>query len=321
MDNVISFDRPVSTYPNVTNHQADWGYDAADFDTTTAPLFYFDENGLQHSANKNAIYRSDTGELLGTHGLKYMNANNFHKKAIDTSDKIVLKSDLNLNNIERTISCSHNGSNTFVRYVLPEHKYTTPDGDTASLQFLLTTSYNSTFPFLLSAGAKQSACNNSQIFTTGTVSMFKAKHTLGLDLDKASKVMITALDLFEKERERWSEMYNTDVTPLDAFLVFVEAAGLTNTVKNIQTENPHYDWRSIHNTLPRSNSNLTYMMQKCKEYGRKMGQNQWAVYNTLTDWCTHAPATTERTQGDIASIAVKRETIVRDTVNNVLLAA
>ena len=63
------------------------------------------------------------------------------------------------------------------------------------------------------------------------------------------------------------------------------------------------------------------MNQKSKEYGRKMWQNQWAVYNTRTDWCTHAPATTERTQGNIASIAVKRETIVRDTVNNVLLAA
>ena len=45
-----------------------------------------------------------------------------------------------------------------------------------------------------------------------------------------------------------------------------------------------------------------------------MGTNQWAVYNTLTDWSTHAPAARESSQVNIASISYKRGETVRDTI-------
>ena len=52
-----------------------------------------------------------------------------------------------------------------------------------------------------------------------------------------------------------------------------------------------------------------------------MGMNQWAVYNTLTDWSSHAGATTAKSERNIAATRVKRSQTVRRVVNEVLLAA
>jgi len=47
-----------------------------------------------------------------------------------------------------------------------------------------------------------------------------------------------------------------------------------------------------------------------------MGYNQWAVYNTLTDWSTHAPAATKKSEINIASVSSKRQDVVRRVVNS-----
>ena len=65
---------------------------------------------------------------------------------------------------------------TFVKYRLPEHNHLTPDGDNATLTLLGVTSLNSTFAFIMSAGAHQSACFNGQVFITGEAGLFKARH-------------------------------------------------------------------------------------------------------------------------------------------------
>jgi hypothetical protein len=80
-------------------------------------------------------------------------------------------------------------------------------------------------------------------------------------------------------------------------------------------------WRTVVSNLPRQNQNLNYMIEKSRDYGRRMGKNQWAVYNTLTDWSSHADATTERSKKNISAIRVQRAAKVREAVNNVLLAA
>jgi hypothetical protein len=63
--------------------------------------------------------------------------------------------------------------------------------------------------------------------------------------------------------------------------------------------------------MPRQNSSLTYLVKAWNEYSDKMGYNQWAVYNTLTDWSTHAPASSKRSVPNIASVRQKRSDVVR----------
>ena len=49
-------------------------------------------------------------------------------------------------------------------------------------------------------------------------------------------------------------------------------------------------------------------------YHGRLGKNLWAVYNAMTDWATHAPAS-QRSQINIASIEQDRAAKVRETVN------
>ena len=167
----------------------------------------------------------------------------------------------------------------------------------------------------MSAGAHQSACFNGQVFVSGAAALFKARHTKNLDIKAASRSITKALDVFQNEQELWAEMYRTKVTAAQVMFTFAEAAGCLDLVRTIVAEcGP--SWSAVFDQMPRQNSNLTYLVKAWNEYSDKMGYNQWAVYNTLTDWSTHAPAATKKTQANIASVNHKREEIVRNVCNS-----
>ena len=294
------------------------GFGAADFDTVSIPTM-IDFNGRSIATGKHAIVRTDTSEVLGHHGSRHQKV--CQKEAITTTEKMFFESDLKTNTMTREISCSHNGSNTFARYTFPDHQFKSPDGDTSTLTALLTTSFNSTFPFMIAFGENLRACNNNNIWLTGVITMFKARHTKGLNISNGAKAVGNVYSEAQKNHELFWDMYYTPVNSDVAFDTYAAASGVTNQVNEVKREIGSTDWRSIINKLPRQNQNLNYMVQKSKDYENRMGKNKWAVYNTLTDWSTHANPTTERSKQNIAAIKVQRAAKVRDAVNSVLLAA
>ena len=294
------------------------GFGEADFDTVSIPTM-INFNGRSIATGKHAIVRTDTGEILGHHGSRYQKI--CQKHAMNTAEKMFCKSDLRTFGMTRSISCSHNGANTFAKYTFPEHKYTSPDGDISTLQAIVTTSFNSTFPFMIAFGDNLNACNNGNVWLTGAVAMFKGRHTTGLDITSGAKAVGNALQVAQENHELFQQMYETPVTEDIVFKTFAEAAGVTNQVNEVKKDMGNVHWSRIVSNLPRQNSNLIYMLRKSKDYGDRMGKNQWAVYNTLTDWSSHANATTTKSEKNIAAIRVKRGQIVRRVVNEVLLAA
>ena len=294
------------------------GYGAADFDTVSIPTMV-DWAGRRISTGKQAILRTDTGDILGHHGSRYGKV--CQKHALDTAEEMFYESDIDSTGITRTISCSHSGSNTFAKYTCPAHTFVSPDGDSSMLEALVTTSFNSTFPFLIAFGERLYACNNSNIYLTGAVAMFKAKHTKGLNIRRGAEAVGNALKQAQDNHELFQTMYNTPVTEDVGFNTYVAAAGATKQVEEVKKEMGIVHWRNVVSNLPRQNQNLNYMIEKSRDYGRRMGRNQWAVYNTLTDWSSHADATTERSRKNISAIRVQRAAKVREAVNNVLLAA
>jgi len=97
--------------------------------------------------------------------------------------------------------------------------------------------------------------------------------------------------------------------------ILAEAAGCLDLVRATVNESGA-SWSAVFDNLPRINSTLTYLAKAWDEYSGKIGYNQWAVYNTLTDWSTHAPASTKKTQANIASVNHKRQEIVRNVCNS-----
>ena len=289
-----------------------------DWPIESRQLGFIDDHGGMHFSDKVAVIRGDTIDtpnpvILGVHGSNYKAV--APRELVQTQREIIMRSDLNTDGIEEKIQTSHQGAATFVNYTLPEHNYVTPDGDSACLTLLGVTSLNSSFAFLMSAGARQWACMNGQVFVQGAAALFKARHTKNLNIQAASRAITKSLEVFTQEQDLWAEMYRTQVTRKQVMFILAEAAGCLDLVRATVNESGA-SWSAVFDNLPRINSTLTYLAKAWDEYSGKIGYNQWAVYNTLTDWSTHAPASTKKTQANIASVNHKRQEIVRNVCNS-----
>ena len=307
----------VTTMFNNTSHinalRAN-GYGDAGFGIHTTPLYYNAEstegittNGWRSS--KYATYRTDTGEELGIHGESYRAVR--PARMIDTCRNILERSDFNLKGITERIDTSHNGSRTFVKYTLPEMNFKTPDGDNASLSLLAITSFDSTWPFMISAAATQYACTNLQVFTTGEVAVYKSRHTVGLDLNVGSRIVGNALDIFQNERELWANWYNKKCSDTEAFIHFTKALK-SETAYDIFTNTDSTVSQTLED-MPRTNNSLNYLWDAWIRYSFRLGKNYWSLYNAFTDWSSHAPVST-RSEINKASVQTRRQKVIRDHV-------
>ena len=285
------------------------GYGEAGFEIGEAILQYHTQAASVQNTTKKVIYREDTGAQLGVHGLDYKAV--APHEMIDVTRAIIERSDLDTTGIQETIRTSHNGSRTFVQYKLPAHTFTTPDGDTASLGLLAVSSFDGTWPFMISAAAIQQACTNLQVFVSGEVAVFKAKHTRHLNIELGGRVITKALDLFENERELWSQWSSQRVTDFMAFQETVKALKIDSAQKIINSSVnaiPEY----VMGEMPRTNPSLEYIYAAWHKYKRRLGANRWAFYNAMTDWSTHATAQRKDAIVNIAATQNTRQTVVQN---------
>lgn len=270
------------------------GYGPADFETKTSPLFF--ESGdwpiVRKTSNKIAIYRTDTEDLLGVVGQKYKLVT--HRAMIDNQRAIIERSSLDCSGIEEQIIVANNGAKCYVRHILPGHAVTTPGGDTAELSFLGTNSYDGTFSFLLSGGARQNACMNGQVWTSGAATIYKAKHSNKLNIEHAARIVSESLKVFSEQNEMWHQLSNTTCSTVSAMCWVANLFGLKIT--NEELCNRPEDIK---------NKDFQYIRNAWFNYALKLGSNKWALYNALTDWSTHAPAGRKSTE--ISNLQRKRE--------------
>tara|TARA_R110000744_G_scaffold130188_1_gene237822 strand:+ start:1285 stop:2247 length:963 start_codon:yes stop_codon:yes gene_type:complete len=309
-------------FANNTALQAirDGGYGSADFDIGVVPLNYLvrGDDGLmeRHNSSKSVIYRTDTGGELGIHGHGYKAV--APKHMIDVTRNIIERSGLAINNMREQIRTSHDGARTFVQYTLPEHTYRTSDGDSASLSLLSISSFDGTWPFMISAAAIQSACTNLQVFVGGEVAVYRAKHTRSLDIEAGGRIITRSLETFHNERDLWQQWDNTECSSKEAFKFFARALKCSSALSLIESGITQGDM--VISDMPRKNTSLEYVWNKYVQvYRKRLGSNYWAVYNALTDWSTHFGAVRSSGAENIASIQNDRQQVVRDAVKNNLL--
>ncbi len=293
------------------------GYGSADFNIETKPLDYTcwlnDGRGTDtKKCSKSITYRTDTGAELGIHGHGYQPVP--PKQMIDVTRNIIERSDLNTTGIQETIRTSHDGARTFVQYRLPDHTYRTPDGDVASLSLLAISSFDGTWPFMISAAAIQLTLTNLQVFVGGEVAVYKAKHTKNLDIELGGRVVTKSLEAFENERELWEKWSRTHCSDEMALTLFAKAVKSKQVLKELNEG--HSAWDCIDN-LKRANRNLGYIWNQYKNiYTKRLGKNYWSAYNALTDWSTHANTFRKSTEVNVASIANDRQEAVKSAIQS-----
>ena len=274
------------------------GYGSADFDVKKATVEFRPQSwgalfelqswgarGIHYPEtlsfqSKEVYYRTDTLEPIAIHGLRYKPIQ--YPTMIDKTRDMLERCNLDATGIQETISISPNGGMCLVEYKLPAKKYITPDGDEGCIKVMALSSFNGVWSFILSLGFQQSACLNSQIFIKNPASIYKARHTNKLDIDLGVSVLGKAANIIENEIELWHDLYCTHSTSLKVFKMFAEVADYKDDIAEIS-------WNSYKDDI--NNKSMLYLLDKYQtHYAPLMGHNLWAVYNTITDWSTHAPS-------------------------------
>jgi hypothetical protein len=163
---------------------------------------------------------------------------------------------------------------------------------------------------MISAAAIQQACTNLQVFVGGEVAVFRAKHTRNLDIEVGSRVITKALDVFENQRELWSEWSGQSMTDSMAFQEIVQALKIDSAQKIINSR-PLSSAEAIMGEMPRTNPALEYIYAAWHKYKRRLGANRWAFYNAMTDWSTHATAQRRDAIVNIAATQNTRQAVVQ----------
>jgi len=191
-------------------------------------------------------------------------------------------SDLNTNGMTRKVSASHNDARTKIEYRFPEHRVAIREGDEIDLTLTVLNSYDTSWSFRSILGAFRLLCANGMVEGTA-FQQYAHKHTLNLDTDRAIAELGLALDNFESNAENWKMYPQISVNAFEVDRVF--------------------------KALAKGSKSLRVALDESYEgYARRLGNNLWALLNTLTHWSTHHKV---RNEANASSIIVTREDRVR----------
>ena len=232
------------------------------------------------------------------------------------AERILANSDLNLQGIKRRMEESHGGGRAFAVYTLPEHTVDLGKGHEVQLQIIAYSSFDGSWCFVLEVGGVSLICANRQVAIDG-FSLYKSKHTPSLNIAHGVGKISEALTVYEQEAERWKRWKDQTISNRAAFNVFADAANC-----KFPKSQPNM---TVHGLLEEPevyrNKGLLYMWNQYTGTEQKLlGSNEWAVFNAMTHWATHAKAAKKTAQGNIASIKVRRNEQVR-TAAKLRLAA
>ena len=197
-------------------------------------------------------------------------------------EKAIYRSGLDTTGMKRDIKQSHFGARTVCTYTFPAHKAEVRSDDFIALQISVLNSYDGSWKFMSLLGALRYACSNGLVIGD-FFSFFYGKHTKSLDTDLAIKKLEHSLDVYMENTELWKQYPTTNVSELQAYNVFLNLAG-------------------------ESKAFLKHLQDTHALYIDAMGNNLWALFNTLTDWSSHAKF---KNKSNIASTVITREQKVR----------
>ena len=182
----------------------------------------------------------------------------------------------------REIKSSHNGARTIVQYTFPAHTIEVAGGDNVMLTIKVLNSYDGSWRFMILVGAVRQICSNGMVIGEWFSEVFQ-KHTKNIDTDVAVDKLGHALEVFGQNAELWTAYPSTKVSDLQASNVLTSLAGGSKAL-------------------------LELLQQTHVEYVDELGKNLWALFNTLTEWSSHAKFKNEKNK---ASTVVTREAKVR----------
>ena len=277
----------------------------------SSPVEFMDHNdNIHQDPDRKVIYTDQSSKVINVVKKGYTFENNQPSDIVRLSEATLLQSGVSLKGLKRTVQMAPDGSKMIITYTLPEFLIDLGNGDITQFQIICRNSYDGTWCFVLEAGAIRMACLNGQV-SVDDISMFKAKHTPSINPDHARRKMVLAIQQFHAEGERWARWKEQSVTNREALRTFADAAGC----KFVHENNDMTLMELFQHKNVYSNRSLMYMWNQYTNHEQpKLGSNEWAVYNALTHWSTHAPAGRKTDENNVLGTLVRRQDKVRNAV-------
>ena len=284
------------------------------------PVYYQDSNGfVQQDSNRKAIHVQGSSAAPISIFKKGYNISGAQYSDMYTQMVNICKaSDVDCTGVSVDSSVSPNGARGTIKITLPAHTVETARGDETQLQILGYNSVDGSWPKVIRMGAVRLACTNGQIMVDD-FAVYKAKHTMSLDLGHARRKMAALLNSYTEEVERWRGWSTDSVSDRFALITFAKAAKCKVNVESMS--NMSLLEILDHPSLIK-NKAFKYLWNQYTQHEQKsLGSTKWAVYNALTHWTTHAPVGKKTDKNSVLKIKETQQIAASAAIKQYLVAA
>lgn len=240
-------------------------YNDWDFPVELQPAFL--ESG-EEIPNLKAMVRTDTMDVLGHHSDRYQHIpyEDIRQVIVDAVHKADISSDF-----EETVTVIEGGRKLKVEVLFPDINIEPVVGDYSSFRIQAFSSYDGMWAFQQTALALRWWCTNGMV-TPDMFAKVWGKHTKNINLDASAGQIVKGMDTFMNSLDDWKRWMKVNVTNEDVEHLF------KNTLCNIPNPTSTHKWNQ---------KQLEILMNQWDQERAGLGQNKWALYNTMTYWSTH----------------------------------
>ena len=327
----------MSNVIRLSNHPLDH-VDAPDIVNTVIeerPVYYQERTGfIQQDSNRKAIHVKGSNEPPISIFKKGYNISGAQYSDMYTQMVNICKaSDVDCTGVSVASSVSPNGARGTIKITLPAHTVETARGDETQLQLVGYNSVDGSWPMVIRLGAKRLVCFNGQIMIDD-FAVYKAKHTMSLDLGHARRKMAALLNSYTEEVERWRGWSTDSISDRFALITFAKAA---KCKVNVESMCYSQNLKTVGGSQVLSNMSLLeildhpsliknkafkYLWNQYTQHEQKsLGSTKWAVYNALTHWTTHAPVGKKTDKNSVLKIKETQQIAASAAIKQYLVAA
>jgi len=205
-----------------------------------------------------------------------------NRDVFETFNRVLAKSAIDLEGAYIRASATPTGSRASVEYVFPKIKAEVRVGDIVHFSLKVIHSFDGSTSFITTAQGYRLACLNGMVMASGITS-YKARHSNQLDIDKAARIVVGAIEIFMENAEEWKRQSTTTTTDETAYRALAELSGFDDFALA-----PTYTayTQEVRSKLQRQPVLVKYMAL-WEKYKAELGNTLWALNNTMTDISTH----------------------------------
>ena len=270
-----------------------------------APVLYETPNQLNYSDTKRVIYNKQNNKLINVVGSKYK-LEYQPTECINIVEEMLVNSGLDLTGLTRRYDQSHDGGRYLTCYSLPAHAFDIGNGDENIPEVIHRNSGDGSWPFTIEAAVNRGVCANGQVLLDPWAT-YTAKHTRSLNPLHGAAKIAQCISTLDREKERWAAWKQQSISDMEAFKIFAKAAKFkVDPVMTLQEIFSSKTW------LNGRTKDIKFLWnQYINKEVPALGSNEWAVYNAMTHWSTHAEGNTKSSIKNIASTRIDRRESIR----------